>query len=300
MSNNKTKNELVPINNTDKSLQVKDAAWNSLSEESKKAYSSDYKLFFSFIGKDPKNITANDILKFIEHLENNDYKNNSINRKIASLSKMFKVMVIAGEIKTNPVDVLKQFRNISHKTSKSIIVGLTFDDIKKTVKVNKNSTDQEKRIIMIIRTLAMTGLRISEFTNIKYRDIEDYDIENKTITIVGKGKKERKIYLPTKFIDEVSSIWPKEKDVPYLFYNYRKHRYDRRVLWKQIKEHFWHRIEKDVHPHLLRHWFATHKISEEKQDIKAVSLYLGHSDVSITLSSYCDTALNIKNSKVKI
>lgn len=289
--------DLTVIQN--KSLQVNDAAWNSLSSESKKAYSYDYKLFFEFIDKNAEDVTANDILLFVEHLEKNNYKNNSINRKIASLSKMFKIMVLSGKIKTNPVDILKQLKNVSHKVSHGINIALTIEDIKKTVE-NDTSNENTKKICMIIKTLASSGLRISELTGIKNKDIYSFDGQNKTITIVGKGKKERKIYFSNEFIEEIKKIYPNNDETDYLFYNNNFSRYDRRILWKQIKNRFEKKINKDVWPHLLRHFYATHKINVEKQDIKAVSLYLGHSDVSITLSAYCDTALDINNSKINI
>jgi integrase/recombinase XerD len=289
----KQKNEVAVITNQNKSIQVKDAAWNSLAEESKKAYHSDYKLFFDFVKKDQKEITASDVLSFIEHLEKNNYKNNSINRKVASISKMFKVMVIAGEIKQNPVDVLKQFKNISHKTSKTINIGLTLDDIKKTVKVTKYSTDQQRKISLIIRMLAMSGLRISEFTGIKNNDIADFDSDNKIITIVGKGNKERKIYITNSFLQEIRTVYPMKKEIPYLFYNIRNQRYDRRVLWLQLKQTFKDKVNKNMHPHELRHFFATNAL-KQGEDIKSVSLYLGHSDVSVSLNFYIDTAMDIK------
>lgn len=293
------KNEIAIINE-EKSIQIKNAAWNSLAEESKKAYTYDYNLFFNFVKKDPKNINANDILSFIEHLENNNYKNNSINRKVASLSKMFKVMVVAGEIDRNPVDDLKQFRNISHKVSKSINLGIDIKDIRKAVKLKKDSSTQEIKMTLIIRTLAMTGLRISEFTNIKNSDISDFDPENKIVNIVGKGKKERQIYLGNDFLKEIRNIYPKKEGINHLFYTSRGNPYSRKVLWKQITKFFWKKIEKDVHPHMLRHAYITHKISAEKQDIKAVSRYVGHQDVSITLNMYVDTALGAKDSKIKL
>lgn len=294
------KNELVTIKKENKSIQVKDTAWNSLSEETKKAYAYDYKLFFDFVKKDPSEITASDILAFIEDLENKNYKNSSINRKIASISKMFKVMVVAGEIKINPVDALKQFRNISYKTSRNVNIGLTIQDIKKAVRVLKSSTEQEIKMTLIIRMLSMSGLRISEFINIKNNDIVDFDSKNKIINIVGKGKKERKIYISDIFITEIKEIYPDKKGVLHLFYTLRGNKYNRKALWRQIHNFFDKKIGKRVHPHMLRHFFATYKINVEKQDIKAVSKFLGHSDVSTTLNAYVDTALDVKSSKIKI
>jgi len=277
---------------------IKRAAWNSLSEESQNAYQSDFNLFFSFIKKNPNSVTANDILSYINHLEKKGYKNNSINRKISSISKMYKILVIAGEAKTNPVDTLRQFKNVSRKTNKEIRVTIKIEDIKKAIK--KVSTLHDKKTVLIIRTLAMTGLRISEFTGIKNCDISSHNSGNKIIRIVGKGKKERFIFLPNKFIKEIKKLYPDTKETDHLFYSNKKERYDRRVLWALIKSFFYNRIGKDVHPHLLRHFFATYKINVEKQDIKAVSKFLGHSDVSITLQSYVDTALDVDAARIKI
>lgn len=284
---------------TNNSIQVKDAAWNSLSEESKKAYQSDYKLFFDFIKKDAKDVTANDILLFIEHLENNNYKNSSINRKIASLSKMFKVMSMAGEITINPVDSLKQFKRLSFKTVKNYSTPISMDDVKKLCKITKNTTDQEKKIIMIIRTLARTGFRISEFTGIKKDNITQHDTKTSVIKVIGKGKKERPMFIDNDFLNEIYKLYPENKDIPWLFYNKRNHRYDRKVLWKQIREFCKSRIGLYVHPHQLRHTCATHLLTEKNLDLKTVQLFLGHSDPSTTMV-YIDKAPTPDSTRIKI
>lgn len=277
-------------------IDIKKTAWNSLSAESQAAYNFDFKLFFEFINKSAKEIKADDILKYIEHLRSKNYKNASINRKIASLSKLFRIMKIAGEIKENPVDVLKQFKNISFKTNKEVKISLTIDDIKKAIKI---AGKQHEKTIIFIRLLAMSGLRISEMIYIKNNDIEKHDDKNYIVRIVGKGNKERFIYIDDKFMKDIKKVFP-NCNSEYLLYNKKLKPFDRRNLWAEIKNFFFVTIGKRVHPHLLRHFYATHKINTEKQDIKAVSRYLGHQSVQTTLSSYCDTALDEKSSKIKI
>jgi len=296
----KKKTTALQIYNNNTNLDVKRAAWSALSPESQGAYQSDFNLFFNFIKKEPKEVTANDILSYIEYLEKRGYKNSSINRKVASLSKMFRILVMAHEIKTNPVQVLKEIKKISRTTSKEVKISLTLADIKKATNINQYNSEQEKKISLIVRTLARTGLRISELINIRNNDISDHDTGNKKIRILGKGKKERYIYLDNDFIKQIRKVFPYTKTGDYLFYNSRNTSYDRRILWKQIKDFFQKKIRKDVHPHLLRHFFATHKINIEKQDIKAVSKFLGHSNVSITLEAYVDTALDVNKAKIKI
>ena len=295
-----TKKNEVALYNNNTAVDVKKAAWNSLAKESQKSYQSDYKLFFQFIKKDPKHITADDILSYVEHLRDRGMKNNTINRKVASLSKMFKVAILAGEMQTNPVAVLKEFKNISMKVSKEVKISITIDDVRKATRIKKIDTLHTRKTSLIVRMLAMTGLRISECTGIKNADIQDHDKSNKIIRIVGKGLKERYIYIDNVFLKEIKQIFPDTKKSDYLFYTVFHRRHDRSVLHRQIKEFFWTRIQKDVWPHALRHCFATHKINVEKQDIKAVSRFLGHSDVSITLNSYVDTALDVNKAKIKI
>jgi len=295
-----TKKNEVALYDSNRAVDVKKAAWNSLSEESQKAYQHDYRLFFEFTKKDAKNINANDVLSYIEHLRENGYKNSSINRKAASLSKMFKVMKLAGEIRENPVEVLKQFKNISMKTNKEVRISLSIADIKKATKMKKSDSITVMKTALIIKVLAMTGLRISEFTGMKNKDITEYDKQNKTVRIVGKGKKERFIYMGNDTLKEIKALYPDTPRSEYLFYTIRKTRYDRRVLWLQIKEFFMTRIGKECRPHLLRHFFITHKISVEKMDIKAVSKFCGHQDVSTTLNMYVDKALDVNESKIKI
>jgi integrase/recombinase XerC len=277
-------------------IDIKQTAWNSLSGESRKAYQSDFKMFFDFIKKPADKIVANDILLYIEYLKEQNYKNSSINRKTASLSKLFKIMVLAGEIKNNPVDSLKQFKNISFKTNKEIKTSLTMQDIKTAI---KNPKKNEEKIVIIIRMLVKTGLRISEMINIKNEDIEKYDNNNYIIRIVGKGDKERFIFIELNFLNKIKKIFPDIKS-DYLFYNRNNNPLSRMYLWRMMKDFFFKKIGKKVHPHLLRHAYITQKISVEKQDIKAVSRYAGHADVSTTLNMYVDTALDVNKAKIKI
>lgn len=289
----KKKNEIQQYKKNE--IALKETAWNSLSKESQKAYGSDYKLFFKFINKEPKKIVANDVLEFIEWLIKEGYKNSSINRKIASLSKFFKVMIAAGEIKKNPVEKLKQFKKLSFETDKSVKSSLSMNEIKKAIKY---PCKEDKKIIVIIRMLARTGLRISEMINIKKDDIQKYNEKNYIIRIVGKGNKERFIFIDNQFLNTVRKVFFENSE--YFFHDEDGMPLCRKRIWADVKDFFFRKIGKNVHPHMLRHTFVTHKISIEKQDIKAVSKYCGHAKVSTTLDMYVDKALDVESSQVKI
>jgi len=136
-------------------------------------------------------------------------------------------------------------------------------------------------------------MRISELIGIKHGNIEAYRTggqDYKRIRIEGKGRKERFIFLSDKLYAEIVKVFPGESE--YLFHSDTGRALNRANLYKQIKQTFKAHTGKDIHPHSLRHFFATHKINSEKQDIKAVSRYLGHSGTAITLDMYVDTALD--------
>jgi len=295
----KKKYEIAKFENQ-KSVDIKKAAWMALSEESQNAYQSDYDIFFKFIKKNIKEVNASDIMKFIEHMQDKNFKNSTINRKIASLSKMFGIMKIAGEIKDNPVEILKQFKKINLKTSKEVKISLTIEDIRKVTKTTKLSSDLEKKLSLIIRMLAQTGLRISEMTHVKNSDITVFDDKNMLVKILGKGKKERSIFINNAFLNEKRRTWPEISAVLWLFYNRQKRYYDRKQLYQQVKTIFQRKIGKKTSPHQMRHFFITRKISFEGQDIKAVSKYAGHQSIGVTLDMYVDTSLSVNNAKLKI
>lgn len=294
----KNESKELQLYNNNTAIDIKKAAWNALSPESQKSYQSDYKLFDEFMNKSIKNITANDILLYIEHLREIGRTNKTINRKVASLSKRFKVAMMAGEIKTNPIEVLKEFKNISMKTQKKEQT-LMMADIKKIMKPRKNDTVYTRQLILIIRTLAKTGMRISELTGIQNKDITKHGKDDKLIRIVGKGRKERFIFMENSFYDEIKAMYPDIPECDYLFYSSLKRRYCRKALWKRSRRFFMERLEEKFHPHMARHAFITFMISGKKNDIKAVSKYVGHSDPSTTFG-YVDTVLDSKDSKVKI
>jgi len=283
---------------------VKESAWSALSEESQKAYTFDYKLFSEFNQKPPSEITANDILIFLEYLRKEKYKNSTINRKMASLSKYFSILKMAGEVKTNPVEDLKKFKKISYPVNRQNKTTLTIADIKEAIEKKDKVEPSDKETILLIRFLAKTGLRISELINIKYSDISEHDKNNQKIRIVGKGRKERFIFIDKKFLVEIKKVFTEFDGNEFIFYGKTDFKFggklDRFDCYYAIRDFFRRKLGRHVHPHMIRHTFATHKISVEKKDIKAVSKFLGHHSPSITMEFYVDTALDAESANIDI
>ncbi len=268
------------------------AGHESLSPATRKAYETDLNAFFKVVGKDIPEVTALDIPVYIQSLEAAGYRNSTINRKVYSLSKIFNLYILAGMMDKNPIAELNKVKSITRNVSRQIDAQIELADVQAVIAAGS-------RTAVIINTLANTGLRISELISIKPGDIENHRTGGKTykrVRIVGKRKKERFIYLSGELYQDIKRTFTGESE--YLFHSEAGRILNRVNLHKQIKQTFRAYTDKDVHPHSLRHFFATHKIKIEKQDIKAVSKYLGHSRTAITLDMYVDTALSAENSMI--
>jgi integrase len=148
----------------------------------------------------------------------------------------------------------------------------------------KYNTDPAKyqKLSLIVWTLFNTGLRISELTGIRNQDVH---LNGKaTIKVLGKGSKERTVYLPKDAVLEIREVF-ESADSEYLFANNRKGRLNRENLTKELSRAL-KKDYPDFHPHKLRHSFATKEIISKKKSVKAVSKYLGHSSTAITQDLY--------------
>lgn len=164
---------------------------------------------------------------------------------------------------------------------------LSYEDINlifEHIDINKPGGIRDRAIL---ETLYACGLRVSELINLKQRDII-WDSE--IIRVLGKGSKERFVPIGAsamewiqKYISEARVFFNKTdnaKDI--LFINQRGTALSRMYIWKMLKAATkLSGITMDVHPHTLRHSFATHLI-EGGADLRAVQEMLGHSDIGTT------------------
>ena len=266
--------------------------YNALSPATRSAYERDLNEFFTVVGKDVVETEAGDVLRFLEYLERQGYRNSTRNRKISAVSKVMHLYKLAGLIKENPIEELGKVRKLSRPVSHQQTVQIDLSDVEKVVRTGTRTS-------LVVSVLANTGLRVSELIGIRLEDIEDCIEDGKVykkIRIVGKRKKERYVFLPFEVYKAVREAFTGVSE--YLFHSESGRKLNRINLYKQIQKAFLRYTGKRIHPHTLRHFYATYKINTEKQDIKAVSRYLGHSSTAITLDMYVDTALSPKNSAV--
>jgi len=138
----------------------------------------------------------------------------------------------------------------------------------------------------LLMTLYATGLRCAELTRLK---ISDIDSQRRVIHVQGgKGRKDRDVMLSAKLLEELREHWHRLRRRPkiWLFPGNNNHCGNQPIDCKTV----WHAchqarqragIQKSVHPHTLRHCFATHLL-EAGADLRTIQMLLGHHDLKET------------------
>ena len=136
-----------------------------------------------------------------------------------------------------------------------------------------------KKSRLILKTLYSTGMRVSELTNLKKKDI--YFDENEGRIKRAKGKKERIFNISDDIKEELKELIEKNPDSEYVFSGPKGKLSDRNIQKIVKKAAIKAGIQKDVHTHTLRHSFATHLLNEGV-DIRKIQTLLGHEKLATT------------------
>ena len=213
--------------------------------------------------------------KLPEEVSEDDIKN-YIAKKMSDGMEAKSIILIRAALKFFYDNVLgKNIVNLkSPKVSKKLPVVLTKEEIKRLIDSIKN-----KKHRLMIMLLYSSGLRLSELLNLK---IDDLELKEQTGWVrFGKGAKDRIFLISEKIIDELREYTQGKENSEYLFTG-RKGRMTPRNVQKLIKRYLKIAdIEKEAHPHTLRHSLATHLL-ESGVDIRKIQVLLGHSNLSTT------------------
>ncbi|MHC5229419.1 tyrosine recombinase XerC [Enterococcus sp. LJL99] len=257
------------------------------SEKTKKAYEEDLMSFLNFLRSsgDENYLTIDylDVRTYLGYLYDEEYSRNSISRKIASLRSFYQFLLKNEVITENPFSYvhlkkkqLKLPRFFYEKEMEAL-----FDSVTGT-------TPLDQRNQALLEILYGTGIRVSECANLTLSAI---DFSSGVLLIHGKGNKDR--YVPfgsfaADALEHYLANGRKElmnkfhKDHTYVFVNHHGEQITSTgieyVLNQLIKKST---LDSDIHPHMLRHTFATHLLNHGA-DMRTVQELLGHSDLSTT------------------
>lgn len=231
-------------------------------------------------------ITLDDIHAFISYLATElRSKSATRARKVSSIRIFFKYLSAKAKlIEVNPAQNLE-----TPKLDKRTPKYLTLEDSKKLLDVASDEDNRNSERDYAITTLFLNcGMRLSELVNINIKDIQFDDCK---MTVIGKGNKERTIYLNNacmRAISQYLSVRPKEgieyKSKDALFLSERRERISNRTVQYIVKKEL-QKAGLDTNKysvHKLRHTAATLMYQYGNVDIRALQEILGHASISTT------------------
>lgn len=215
-----------------------------------------------YSGKDPSLIKQQDIKNFLA---------DKMNDKASSSNILFLAAIkfaYSNLLGKDPTYGIKRPKN-----DKKIPVVLTRQEILELIEATQTIKSK-----LIIQLLYSSGLRVSELVNLKKQDL-DFD-ENMGWVRSGKGKKDRMFILSKKLSTKLKKFINKHKDYVYVFS--KENPLSTRNIQKIVQKTAMNaRINKEVHPHTLRHSFATHLL-DDGTDLRKIQILLGHSSIATT------------------
>ena len=223
------------------------------------------------------------LLDFLDFLRDNGMETTSIARHLTAIKMFYRYLAGEKLIDSDPtllMDSPKLWRVLPDYLSLAEV-----DAILNIFPANGEALDLRNRAILHL--LYASGLRVSELTGLT---LENVSFENSLIRVHGKGAKERIVPVAStvltllrKYIlnarGELTRLIPES---PYLFVSHRSKKLNRERIWAIIKDAaFQAGIAKNIHPHTLRHSFASHLLANGA-DLRAIQEMLGHADIGTT------------------
>lgn len=249
-----------------------------------KNYAEDLDKFNKYLDDNHLNylkLSKDDIRDYLKYLDILKLKKSTISRILSSLRSFYSYLVIQNKIDINPFKLIR-----NPKKESKLPIFLSYEEFIEILNKIKEDNELSIRNKLILEMLYATGLRVSELTNIK---LDDINISDKSIRVMGKGNKERIVYFGD-YAKEILELYLntnrnellKEKQSKYLFINKNGDRLTFRGVEYLIDEiSKSSSIKYKISPHVLRHTFATHLL-QEGADLRSVQTLLGHSSLSTT------------------
>lgn len=259
------------------------------SKKTEDAYYRDIARFIEYLEseniKDFNDVGKNESLAYISLLRSGKISrgkisNSTYSRNLSALRSFYKYLIAFNKADHNP---FTQFKKIH--IEKKLPDVLTFDQVLTILSSFELDKPLELRNRVLIEMMYACGLRISELCDLK---LSQLDRDNLVVRIIGKGNKERMVpYYPsldkliTRYLNEYRSLYAKE-DCEYLFVSKRGDKISPRSVQLLLEEvRVKNGLNINLHPHMLRHSFATHLL-DNGADLRSVQELLGHENLSTT------------------
>lgn len=254
-----------------------------LSDNTLQSYRRDIEQYEKYVSDNKINylkVTEETILEYMEYLREENKKESTISRSLASIRSFYQYLIRVKKIKKDPTMTIE-----SPKINKRIPNILTSKEVELLLDQPKDVDLKGTRDKAMLEFAYATGMRVTEMISL---DIDDVKLDEGYVVCRGRSKS-RNIPLGSmslkalkEYIDDARPYLIRDESEEALFVNVNGTRLTRQGFWKIVKYYKEQaHIEKDITPHVLRHSFATHLL-QNGADLKAIQTMLGHSDISST------------------
>jgi len=248
-------------------------------------YTTDLMGFFDFVRtygiSSLKEVDRLVVRDYLAHLMKKGFVKASIARKLSAIRSFYRYLLQEGLVEISPLATTS-----SPKLDKRLPSFLTLEEIRRLLEMPDLSTPQGQRDRALLELLYAAGLRVSELVQL---NIEQVDLDSRELRVWGKGAKERIVLmgkpaaaaLATYITEGRAKLLGGKRNTALLVNRYGGRLNERRVQIILGKYARAAGIDKRVHPHMLRHTFATHML-DGGADLRVVQELLGHANLSST------------------
>lgn len=254
-----------------------------LSPHTLKAYRRDLELLTKYLGyfnhKHWSDFISSDIRDLIAREHRQGKSATTLQRQLSAIRHFFRFLILNEHMEQNPADDIqtpKKARRLPHT--------LDVDEVGQLLDI-PGDEPIHMRDRAILELFYSSGLRLAELAGL---NLQDVDLSDGRVRVTGKGSKQREVPVGRMARDALAQ-WLRQRhaiakriDSEALFLSQRGTRLSTRSIQSRVD--YWVRhlgLSKHVHPHMLRHSFASH-VLESSGDLRAVQELLGHADISTT------------------
>jgi integrase/recombinase XerD len=245
------------------------------------AYRRDLKALATWLGREPATVSTEELERYLAELRAQGLAGSTIARRAAAIRSYFRHLVLLGQCGDNPAAELALPRR-TRRLPRTLSPG----EAERLVEAARGTGPRDLRDRALVELLYGAGLRVSEAVGLEKGGV---DLDARLVRCIGKGNKERIVPVGRQAVDALRRYLSRGRPYldrrhrPELFLNAQGGPLTRAgafLILRRLAARAGLEPER-IHPHLLRHSFATHLL-EGGADLRSVQEMLGHADLSTT------------------
>jgi integrase/recombinase XerC len=241
-------------------------------------YARDLERLRADVGEDWARVRVHDIRALVAKAHRQGAGSRTLQRLLSAIRGFFNFLLREGVVDANPARDVR-----APKAGRKLPGVLDVDQVSRLLTLPGEDA-LAVRDRAILELFYSSGLRLAELVSL---DVTDVDLADRQLRVTGKGRKSRDLPVGRHAVEAVRAWLPErarlvQGDESALFVGRRGERLGARAIQARLAGHAGLQgLDRRVHPHLLRHSFASHLL-ESSGDLRAVQELLGHADISTT------------------